>query len=104
MYLPSESTCTNIAIPFSYIENTIPPLNINLASLGTAPLRNLNTPSYLTSLVVQCRLFLYSVLASILCIRVLIVSTGCVKYTVTTPAPPPIANVAALPSFPPSFL
>ena len=50
---PSGSTFSNIAILFSYIENTIPPLKISLASLGTAPLHSLNTPSSSISFFVQ---------------------------------------------------
>ena len=86
---------------FSYIVNTIPPLSINLTNLGNAPDHSVNTPSFRTSWLPQSQLLLYSCFASILCMRVLIVSTGCVTYTVIRPARPPIPNVLAAPSFSP---
>lgn len=86
---------------FSYIVNTIPPLSISLTNLGNAPDHSVNTPSFRTSWLPQSQLFLYRCFASILCIRVLIVSIGCVTYTVIRPARPPIPNVLTAPSFSP---
>lgn len=101
MYLLSGSTLSINSMLFSYIVNTIPPLSINLTNLGNAPDHSVNTPSFRTSWLPQSQLFLYRCFASILCIRVLIVSTGCVTYTVIRPARPPIPNVLAAPNFSP---
>lgn len=100
-YLLSGSNLSIKSILFSYIVNTIPPLNINLTSLGNAPLQNVNNPSFFAISAAHAKLFLYRLLASILCMRVLIVSSGCVTYTVIKPAMPPIPNVAAVPNFSP---
>ena len=100
-YLPSGSILSNILILFSYIANTIPPLNINLPNLITAPLQSFLTPSSFTILVAQCQLFRYNFFASILCIRVFTVSIGCVEHTVTIPAIPPMQNAAIDPGFSP---
>lgn len=100
-YLFSGSNRSIKSILFSYIVNTIPPLKINLANLGTAPLQNVNTPSFLAIDAAHAKLFLYRLLASILCIRVLTVSSGCVTYTVMRPATPPMPNVGTTPSFSP---
>ena len=42
----------------TYIVNTIPPLNISLASRGTAPDQKVKTPSFLNIFTTQSRLFL----------------------------------------------
>ena len=52
----------------TYIVKTIPPLNINLASRGTAPDQNVLTPSFLSILAAHVKLFLYSDRASMDCI------------------------------------
>lgn len=101
MYLFSGSNLSIKSILFSYIVNTIPPLNINLASLGTAPLQSVKNPSFFTIVAAHAKLFLYKCLASILCILVLTVSSGCVAYTVINPAIPPIPKVEIAPSFSP---
>jgi hypothetical protein len=62
--------------------NTIPPLNISLASRGTAPDQNVRIPSSLNILAAQTKLFRYSFLDSIDCILVLTVSSGIVTYLI----------------------
>lgn len=47
---------------------TMPPLNISLASRGTAPDQSVKKPSFFTILVAHSKLFLYSFRASIDCI------------------------------------
>ena len=47
---------------------TMPPLNISLASRGTAPDQRVKKPSFFTILVAHSKLFLYSFRASIDCI------------------------------------
>jgi hypothetical protein len=58
--------------------NTIPPLSISLTNRGKAPLQKVNSPSFLKIIAAHVKLFLYKLLASILCILVLTVSSGCV--------------------------
>lgn len=55
-------------LELTYIENTIPPLAINLTNLGTAPDQKAKTPSSLNILPAHTKVFLYSVLASMDCI------------------------------------
>jgi hypothetical protein len=45
-YLLSGSNLSMRSILFSYIVNTIPPLNINLTNLGSAPLQKVKIPSF----------------------------------------------------------
>ncbi len=78
MYFFSGSNLSIRSILFSYIVKTIPPLNINLTNLGNAPLQNVNIPSFFKIRAAHAKLFLYKLLASILCILVLTVSSGCV--------------------------
>jgi hypothetical protein len=85
----------------THMVNTIPPLSTNLTNLGTAPDQNTLTPSSPNILFTQTHVFPYSLLASILCMRVLTVSSGCVTYTVIRPATPPKAKVDSVPSFSP---
>jgi len=51
MYFLSGSSLSNISMLFSYIVKTIPPLIINLANLGSAPLQNVRMPSCLKMMV-----------------------------------------------------
>jgi len=52
----------------THIVNTIPPLKISRANLGTAPDQKVRIPSSLKILAAQTKLFLYSFRASIDCI------------------------------------
>lgn len=80
----SSHTCKIISIrpssdlQVTHIVKTIPPLRTSLASLGRAPDQNVNMPSSLKIRAAQLKLFRYSLLDSIDCIRVLIVSIGIV--------------------------
>lgn len=84
MYFRSGSNLSRPSIVFSYLSrlvscangmskkgespymvNTIPPLNMSLASLGSAPDQNTSTPSFLKIFATQSKLFLYRLLASI---------------------------------------
>ena len=64
----------------AYIVNTIPPLKMSLPKRGKAPDQKVRMPSSLKIRAAQLRLLLYSCLASIDCILVLIVSRGIVAY------------------------
>lgn len=101
IYLFSGSILSINSMAFSYMVNTMPPLIINRASRGRAPLQKVSTPSFLKINAAQWKLFLYRFRASMLCILVLIVSSGCVTYTVMRPAMPPMPKVAKVPSFSP---
>lgn len=85
----------------TYIANTIPPLNTSLPNLGSAPVQNVKNPSCLKIFTAQSMLFLYSLLASRLCIRVFTVSKGMVVYTVIVPAAAPSPKVLNTPNFSP---
>ena len=61
------TTCAK-GVDLTHIVNTMPPLNTNLTSLGTAPDQNVKMPSFLNIFAAQTKLFLYSLLASIDCI------------------------------------
>lgn len=80
MYILSGSALSSKSIVFSYIVNTMPPLSINRPNLGRAPAQNVLIPSSLNMRDAQTKLFLYSLLASSDCIRVLMVSMGMVVY------------------------
>lgn len=101
MYFSSGSILVNHTWICSYAVNTNPPETINLANRGSAPLQKVKTPSCLKIVVAHLKLFPYVLCASILCILVLIVSSGWVTYTVIKPAKPPIPNVPTTPSFSP---
>lgn len=101
MYFISGSNLSNISILFSYMVNTSPPLTTNLASRGNAPLQNVSIPSFLNIDTAHRAVLPYTFFASMLCMRVLTVSSGCVTATVMSPASPPIVNVATVPSFSP---
>lgn len=81
----------NNAATFSYTVKTIPPLSTNLPSLIVLPLQNPLIPLSLHT----------DVAASTVpwpfapCALVLIVSNGCVAYTVIVPATAPVANVTS---------
>ena len=70
LLVPVQKSAQGIArqMSITHIVKTIPPLNINRASRGTAPDQNVKTPSSLKILAAQEKLFLYSLLASIDCI------------------------------------
>jgi hypothetical protein len=101
IYRLPGSAKSNNCIVFSYIVNTMPPLNVNLPSRGNAPDQNVSTPSFLQIIAAQWKLFLYTLLASKDCILVFTVSNGIVEYTVTTPAMAPKPKVVKEPSFSP---
>ena len=82
IYLLSGSAISKSSIVFSYMVNTIPPLSVSLTSRGRAPDQKVRTPSSRKILAAQTKLFLYSDRAEIDCIRVLIVSRGCVTYLI----------------------
>ncbi len=63
MYFFSGSNLSIKSMLFSYMVNTIPPLNISLTNLGTAPLQNVNTPSFLQINAAHANVFLYNCLA-----------------------------------------
>jgi hypothetical protein len=57
-YFLSGSNLSMASIDFSYMVNTIPPLSINRASLGTAPDQNVKMPSFLKIDAAHAKLFL----------------------------------------------
>lgn len=57
IYLFCGSILSIRSIDFSYMVNTIPPLIINLAKRGNAPLHSVSTPSVFTTVAAQARLF-----------------------------------------------
>ena len=67
-YLLTISTYGNSKRDSTYIVNTIPPLMISRANLGSAPDQKVKTPSCLKIRAAQAKLFLYSLRASIDCI------------------------------------
>lgn len=66
------STSSSKRSKSTYIVNTIPPLKISLASLGTAPDQNVIMPSSLKIFAAQSKLFLYRLRASIDCMLFLV--------------------------------
>lgn len=63
---------------WTYIVNTMPPLNTNRPRRGKAPAQKVNNPSSLKIFAAHAKLFLYSFADPSDCMRVLTVSRGIV--------------------------